>query len=107
MPVGDAALGQVVRGELEGDAVSGEDSNTVAAELAGEVREDGALLVELDAEEAAGEFLDDGSGYFDAIFFAHCPPVWEILTAFLLGSLTRNPRGEGGVDGLTLSTSLP
>jgi hypothetical protein len=82
MAVGDAALGQVVRGELEGDAVSGEDSNTIAAQLAGEVREDGALLVELDAEEAAGEFLDDGSGYFDAVFLAHCPREGEILPPF-------------------------
>jgi hypothetical protein len=49
----------------------------------------------LDAEEAAGEFLDDGSSYFDTVFFAHCPPVWEICTAFLQGSLTRNPHGEG------------
>jgi len=57
--VRDAALGQVVRGELEGDAVSGKDSNAVAAQLTGKVREDGALLVELDAEEAAGEFFDD------------------------------------------------
>ena len=107
MAVGDAALGQVVRGELEGDAVSGKDSNAVAAQLTGKVREDGALLVELDAEEAAGEFFDDRSSYFDAVFFAHCPPGWEICTAFLLGSLTRNPRGEGVVDGLTGCTSVP
>jgi len=82
MAVRDAALGQVVRGELEGDAVAGEDSDTVAAQLAGEVREDGALLVELDAKEAAGEFLDDGSSYFDTVFFAHCPPEGRFVPPF-------------------------
>lgn len=74
MPVSDATFGQVVWGKLEGDTVAREDTNTVAAQFAGEVRENRALLVELNAKEAAWKFLDDGSGHFDAVFFAHCPP---------------------------------
>ncbi len=70
MTEGDAALGEIVRGEFHGDAIACEDADAVAAETAGEVGEDHAFVLKLDAEQAAGEFFEDGAGYFDAIFFA-------------------------------------
>ena len=35
--------------------------------------QDGALLIELNAEQTAREFFDDGTGDFNAVFFTHCP----------------------------------
>ena len=35
--------------------------------------QDGALLIELNAEQTAGEFFNDGAGDFNAVFFTHCP----------------------------------
>jgi len=74
MAVGDASLGQIVRGKLQGDAVAGQNADTIAAELACQVRQHTALLIQLDAEKAAGEFLNYGSSDFNAIFFTHRPP---------------------------------
>ena len=73
MTVGNASLGQIVGGKLQGDTVAGQYANTVAAEPAGQVREHGTLLVQLNAELAAGELLNHGSSDFYAIFFAHRP----------------------------------
>ena len=38
------------------------------------MRKHTALLIQLDAKQAAGEFLDYGSSDFNAIFFTHRPP---------------------------------
>ena len=74
MAVGDASLGQIVRGKLQGDAVAGQNADTIAAELACQMREYGAFLIQLHTEQATGEFLYHGSGNFNAIFFTHRPP---------------------------------
>ena len=76
----DAALGEVVGGQFESGAVAGEDSDAVAAETVGHVGEDGAVLLELDAEESAGELFGDGAGDFDAVFLAHSPSPWRNYT---------------------------
>ena len=72
--VSNAALGEIVGGHLEGDAVSGKDADAVAPELAGQVGQDEPFGVKLDAKQAAGEFLHHGPGHFNAIFFTHLPP---------------------------------
>jgi hypothetical protein len=54
---GDAALGEIVGGKLEGDFIAGEDADAVAAEAACEVGQDDAVMFEFDAEEAAGKLL--------------------------------------------------
>lgn len=72
--VGDTALGQVVRGHLKRDTISRQYANAVAAEFAGEMRQDQTFRVELDAEKPTGEFFDHSSGHFNAIFFTHLPP---------------------------------
>ena len=74
MAVRDSSLGEIVGGKLHGDTVSCQHPNTVAAQLAGQVSEDGAVQVQLYAEQAAREFFYDGASDLDAIFFAHCPP---------------------------------
>jgi hypothetical protein len=58
---GDAAAGEVVGGELDGDAVAGEDADVVLAHLAGEVTEDGVAVFEFDAEHGVGECLGDAA----------------------------------------------
>ena len=75
MAVGDSTFGQIVRREFQGDAISRENANAVAAEFAGEVRQNGPLLVKLNAEQSAGELFYYGSSHFNAVFFAHWPPV--------------------------------
>ena len=87
--VGNTALGEVVGGEFHGDTVTGEDTDAVAAQLAGEMRQDDALLLEQDTEESTGELFDHGSGHFDAIFFTHCPPRQNTLGATLLKPITQ------------------
>src|ERR1700680_333873 len=72
--VSDAALGEIVRRHFESYAVARQHANAVAAELSGQVGQHGAFLIQLHAEQAAGEFLNYGSSHFNAVFFAHCPP---------------------------------
>jgi len=74
MAIRDAALGQIVRRHLEGHTVAGKNANAITAQFAGQMGEYDAFLVELDTEQAAGELLNNGSGYFDAIFLTHQPP---------------------------------
>ena len=58
--VGDAAAGEVVGGDFDGDAVAGEDADVVLAHLAADVAEEAVAVVQLDAEHRVGEgFLDD------------------------------------------------
>jgi hypothetical protein len=75
MAVGDSTLSQIVRREFQGDAISGENADPVTAEFPGEVRQNGPLLVKLNAEQSAGELFYYSSSDFDAVFFAHWPPV--------------------------------
>ena len=78
--VGDAALGKVVGRHFQGDSVACQYADAVAAEFSGEVGQDGAVLIELYAEQTAGELFDDGSGDFNTVFFTHCPRLsWGFL----------------------------
>jgi len=74
VPVGDAALGQVVRRHFKGDAVAGQNAYAIAAKLTSQVGEHGAFLIQLHTEQAARKFLNYGSSDFNTIFFTHCPP---------------------------------
>ena len=53
--------------------------------------QDHAVVVELDAEQAAGEFFQNRAGYFDIVFFAHKPPGW-----IRLGGPARSLRSGAG-----------
>ena len=65
----DAALGQVVGREFHGDAITGEDANTVAAEFAGQMGQNGAVGIKLDTEQPTRELFDYSPSHFDTIFF--------------------------------------
>ena len=71
MTISDAALGQIVRRKLQGDAIARQNADAIAAEFARQVRKHGAFLVQLYAEQAARKFFNNSAGYFNAIFFAH------------------------------------
>jgi hypothetical protein len=73
--IGDATLGEIIGRHLDGDPVTGQYTDTIPAELAGQVGEHNPFLVDLDAEEAAGEFLHHGPSHLNTIFLAHLPPV--------------------------------
>jgi len=67
--VGDAAFGQVVGRELEGDAVAVHDLDAVSPQPAGHGGEDSFPHVELDGEHSGFELLDYFAVYFYAVFF--------------------------------------
>src|SRR6185437_4212403 len=71
MAEGDAALSEVVGGEFEGDFIAGEDADAIAPQAACEVGEHQTLMLELNGEFPAGEFLNHGALYFYAVFFTH------------------------------------
>lgn len=73
MAVGDAAFGEIVWRKLEGDSIAGEDADSIAAQLACEVGQDGPLLIQLNAKLPGRELFYDGACDFNAIFFAHLP----------------------------------
>jgi hypothetical protein len=66
---GDAAFGEIVWRQFHGYLVARQNSNTIAAEAPGQVRQNNTVVLQLDSEQPTGEFLENGSGYFDAVFF--------------------------------------
>src|SRR5581483_1194879 len=78
VPVSDSTLGEIVRRHLEGHAVTGQHPDSVSSQFASEVCQDRSVLIQLYAEQPAGEFFDYGSGYFNAVFFTHPPPNWGV-----------------------------
>ena len=76
--VSNSAFRQIVRGEFHGDAIARKNADTIAAQLAGEVRKYSAVYVKLNAEQAAGKLFNYGSSDFYAIFFTHSPLLFGI-----------------------------
>ncbi len=77
VPIRNAALGQVIRGHFDGDAVPGQNTDPVSAQFSGKVGENDAvyILVEPNAEQTTRELLNNGSSNFNAVLFTHCPPT--------------------------------
>jgi hypothetical protein len=71
MAESDTALGEVVGGEFECNFIARQNAYAIAAEPACEVRKHQALVLKLHTEFTAGEFLDDCTLYFYAVFFTH------------------------------------
>jgi hypothetical protein len=71
--IGDSAFGQVVWGKFHCHAISGENADSVAAELAGKVGENGAVGIQLNTKQATWELLNYSPSHFNAIFFTHRP----------------------------------
>ena len=72
--IGYAAFGEIVGRHFQSDAVTGENADAVAAQLAGEMGENEPFLIQLDAKQPARELFDHSSGNFNTILFAHWPP---------------------------------
>jgi hypothetical protein len=64
-------LGQIVRRKLHRDLVARQNADSVAPEPSGKVRQDGALMFQLHAEQAARKLFQNGPGYFNTVFFTH------------------------------------
>src|SRR5437867_741731 len=67
--VDDAAARQIVRRKLDRHLVSRENANKILAHLAGDVRQDLVLVLQLDAEHGVGQRLDDRGHDFNGVLF--------------------------------------
>ena len=63
--VGDTAFCEIVGRQFERDTVSSKNTDAVLAELSSQVCEDHAILVELDAKLAIGQFFYHHAGDFN------------------------------------------
>jgi hypothetical protein len=88
-PIGDAAPGEVVRGELDPNPVARQDPDEVHPELPADVREDAMAVLELDREHGVRQRLDHGTFDFDRVLLAHGLPCFPLTGA-------RIPAGPGG-----------
>ena len=69
MTIRDATFGQVVRGKLHRHTITGEDSDSIATEFAGQVGKNGAVGIKLNTEQTTRELLYYSTRYFNTIFF--------------------------------------
>jgi len=53
----DSALGEIVGGEFQSDFIARQDADAIAAESARQMSQHHALVFQLNAKQAAGEFL--------------------------------------------------
>jgi hypothetical protein len=74
--VGDTAAGQIIWGELDDDAVSGQDADEVLAHLAGQVTEYGMTVLELNGEHRVRQRGDDASVDRDRVRVFPTPPIF-------------------------------
>jgi hypothetical protein len=63
--VGNTTFGEIVGGELKGDAVASEYADTILPKLACQVRQHHSFLVELYAEFTVWQFFDHNASNFD------------------------------------------
>jgi hypothetical protein len=71
VPESDAALGQIVGRELHRDLVASQNANAIAPKSSGKVRQNCALVFQLNTEQAARKLFENGPGYFYTVFFTH------------------------------------
>src|SRR3954449_12810848 len=81
VPIGDSTSAEVVRCELNLDAVSGQDADVVHAHLSGDVGQHLVAVLELDPEHGVGERLDDCPFEDDRVFFW----LWQKTNSCLCG----------------------
>jgi hypothetical protein len=74
MPKSNSTLRQIVRRQFQGNLIARQDADAIAAQPAGKMGQDHAVVFELYAKEPARKFFQDRAGYFDAVLFAHKPP---------------------------------
>src|SRR5204863_3461927 len=77
MPVDDPRAVEVVRGQLDPHAVTGQDADPKPPHLARDVPEHHVVVVELDAEHRVRQGLDDLALELDLFFLCHDLSVAE------------------------------
>jgi hypothetical protein len=75
VPIGDATLGEVIRGHFDGDAIACQNPNSVPAKLPSQMCQNRPFLVQLDTEQTARKLFHNSSSYFNTVFFTHSPLV--------------------------------
>jgi hypothetical protein len=81
---GDPAFSEVVRRQLHGDFIACQNPNSVTAQTTSQMGEYNTFVLQLDAKQSTGEFLEYRSGYFNTVFFTQ-------LLSLLLYSPIRQP----------------
>ena len=69
--VRDATAGQVVWGQLDSDAVTGQDPDEIHPQLAADMGQHAMAVLQLDGEHRVGKRLDDRSFHLDRITLGH------------------------------------
>jgi hypothetical protein len=82
VPEGDAALGEVVGGHLEGDRVARDDADVVLLEFAASVGDQGVVVFEGDAIATVGQHFGDRALHFDEFFLGHYGAPGELAGGF-------------------------
>src|SRR6185312_7467815 len=80
--IDDPATGQVVGRKLHGDLIASQDTDKIFAHLAGDVRQNTVLVLQLDAEHGVWQRLNDRGHDFDGILF-RIARVAFLLVVFL------------------------
>src|SRR5690606_27063216 len=107
--VGNAALAQVIRRQLNAHLVTSENADVVLAHLAGDVRGNDVPVFQLHAEHGVGQGVDDSAFHFEAVFFRHAvkPSVsrkWPGATGARQKRRALCPKTGGCAKGLGLSS---
>jgi hypothetical protein len=84
--VDDARFGEVVWGHFELDSIAQQQLDPVAAQAAGDVRQHGMPVLELDREGCAGKHLFDGPKKLEWSFFRG---IWGLRCRSVIGSAPR------------------
>ncbi len=71
LPESNPALGKIIGCQLDGDCITGQDTNVVFTYLAGYVRGDHMTVFEFHSEHCIRQCLDDRTLHFNLIFFSH------------------------------------
>ena len=66
---GDPASGQIIRRHLNGYLVTGQDSDEIHSELAGNVCQNGVSVADIDIEHSVGQCIDYDALNLDYVVF--------------------------------------
>ena len=69
--IDDAALGEIVWRQLNGDLIASQDADVVFAHLARDVRNHRVPVRELNSERGVGKGVNDTTFHLDGILFRH------------------------------------
>jgi len=68
--IGNAAAGQVIRGQFYSNPVSRENPDVILAHFTGYMCQDDMIIIQFDPEHCIGQGFNDCSFYFNCFFFS-------------------------------------